>query len=113
MGIKDFIIKYESNFHKLGMFNIKLPEGVQSFFVLKAANITEENERLARVTCPELKYANMKETLLKIFSDPSSSIGDENVPAVKIEPVYKVTHRGSYRGDGRGNYGRQFGVQSN
>ena len=34
MGIKDFIIHYESLYHKLLSYDVKLPDGVQSFFVL-------------------------------------------------------------------------------
>jgi hypothetical protein len=97
-------------------YDIKLPQGVQSFFVLTAANISEENERLARVSCAELKYQNMKETLLKIFSDPAATTDDEKAPAVKMEPVFKVAHRGAstgvYRGRGRGTYNRTYNSYS-
>ena len=55
-SIKDFIITYESLYHKLDEYNMQLPEGVQAFFILNAANIDDESERLARVTCPELVY---------------------------------------------------------
>ena len=125
MGMTEFIIKYESLYHQLEEFDMKLPEGVQAFFVLTAANISEENERLARVTCPELKYAEMKETLLRIFADPGATGGSEQVPAVKVEPIYKVSHRGNsyrgnsyrgnsyrgnYRGRGRGSYKSESGL---
>ena len=112
MGMTEFIIKYESLYHKLGTYDVKLPVGVQSFFVLTAANISDDNERLARVSCPELTYASMRDTLLKIFSDPASTAQDEKVPAVKAEPVYKVTHRGAYRGGATGR-GRGWGRQYN
>ena len=117
MGMTEFFINHESNYHRLAAFNIGLPQGVQSFFLLRAANITEDNERLARVTCPKLKYPNMKETLMKICNDPSLKTGEESVPEVKMEPVYKVSHRGLYRGAGRGRgyggrgYGRQYSRQ--
>ena len=95
MTIKDFIIAYESLYHKLDEFDVQLPEGVQAFFVLTAANVDEESERLARVTCPELTYNDMKSTILKIFNDPSASSEDSKIPAIKSEPVFKVSHRGS------------------
>ena len=57
---------YEFLYSKLKKFNIELPEGVQAFFLLKAANVSEENERLARATCGEMKYAHMK-AILKRF----------------------------------------------
>ena len=34
MSIKEFIIHYESLYHKLISYKVNLPEGVQSFFVL-------------------------------------------------------------------------------
>ena len=40
-SIQEFIIKYERLYCKLGAFNIELPEGVQAFFLLTAANISE------------------------------------------------------------------------
>ena len=110
MTIKEFIIKYEALYHTLDVYGVQLPEGVQAFFVLNAANVDEESERLARVTCPQLTYADMRQTILKIFSDPSANTEDEKTPAVKVEPVFKVSHRGSHRGNyrGRGTRGRGY-----
>ena len=109
---KEFIIKYEALYHKLDEYHIQLPEGVQAFFVLTAANVDEECERLARVTCPDLTYEAMRETLFKIFCDPSASSDDPQLPAVKTEPVFEVSHRGSYRGSCRGR-GRGAGSYNN
>ena len=57
----------------------------------------------------------MKDTLLKIFNDPGARVNGETIPAVKIEPIYKVTHsggyRGNYRGRGRG-YHRNYRTES-
>ena len=112
MTMRDFVIKYESLYHKLTTFDMKLPEGVQSFFLLTAANVSEDNERLARVSCKDLKYSSMKDTLIKIFAEPAATIEEERAPAVKLEPVLKVSHRGSYRGRGasyRGGFRGGFG----
>ena len=115
VSIKEFIIHYELLYHKLGTYSIELPQGVQSFFLLNAANISEDSERLARTTCTQMKYKNMKETILKIFADPALGDGHcEPTPAVKSEPVYKVSHssrggyRGAYRGGGRGSHRSSF-----
>ena len=101
IGIQEFIIHYEALYSKLGTFDINLPEGVQAFFLLTAANISEDSEKLARATCSEMKYQKMKETILKIFADPAVGNGqNEPAPSIKAEPVYynKVTHSGGYRG---------------
>ena len=101
-SIKDFFIEYETLYHKLDQYKMHLPEGVQAFFVLTAANVDEESERLARVTCPELTYEEMRNTLLKIFCDPSASSEESKAPAIKSEPVFNLSHRGSSRGNYRG-----------
>ena len=41
VGIKEFIIKFEHLYHRLGTFDVKLPEGVQAFFLLTAVNISD------------------------------------------------------------------------
>ena len=39
-NITEFLINYENLYTKLSKFNIALPEGVQSFFLLNAANVS-------------------------------------------------------------------------
>ena len=83
-----------------------LPEGVQAFFLLHAANMTEENEKLARTTAGKLSYSNMKETIMRIFGDPGA-VGDEvKAPAIKEEVLYAGYQRGSSRRGGRGRGNR-------
>ena len=91
VSITEFLVHYEYLYHKLGKYEIKLPEGVQAFFVLNAANISEENEKLARTTCGQMTYANMKACIQKIFGDPSGD-GNGNTPPVKSEPVFQSDH---------------------
>ena len=40
--ITDFLVKFEYLYHKLGIHNVKLPEGVRAFFLLTCANVSEE-----------------------------------------------------------------------
>ena len=106
VGMKEFIIRYEGLYHRLGTFDIKLPEGVQAFFLLTAANISDDHEKLARATCAEMRYDSMKKTILKIYSDPAADNQDEVAPSVKTETVCYSgqSQRGGYRGRGRGSY---------
>lgn len=106
IGMTEFLVRFEYLYHKLSVFDIKLPEGVQAFFLLNAANVSEENERLARATCGVMTYANMKSCILKIFGDPSASGEGSNTPAVKSEPVLYAQHDTSYSNRGRGWRGR-------
>ena len=69
----DFIIKFEQLYGKLVKYDMDLPQVVQAYFLLSAANMSEENEKLARTTCTMLDYTHMKQTLMKIFGDPSGT----------------------------------------
>ena len=96
----EFIVKYEHLCHKLTHYKMDLLEDVQAFFSLNAANMTEENEKLARTTAGKLTYSNMKETIMRIFGDPGA-VGDEvKAPAIKEEVLYTGYRRGSSRRGG-------------
>ena len=103
MTIADFIVRFEYLYHKLQQFDMKLPEGVKAFFLLNAANVSEDNEKLARATVGELNYDNMKQKIQKIFGDPNSNDTDVSC---KVEPVMYSTKRGGmWRGRAnRGNF---------
>ena len=44
VNITEFLVEFEYLYHKLGQFDVQLPEGVRAFFLLNAANVSEENE---------------------------------------------------------------------
>ena len=53
---------------------MKLPEEVNAFFLLNAANVSEETEKLAQATVGDLIYDNMKTKIQNIFGDPNASV---------------------------------------
>ena len=93
-----------------------LPEGVQAFFLLHAINVSEEHEKLARATCVDLTYENMKANVIKIFGDfslgvtRSSSCTD--TVAIKTEPTFYANHS-SENNDVYVNSARPGGSNSN
>ena len=97
-----FIVEYEKRYNKLKRNKLELPSGVQAFFLLKAANLTAELEKLARVTA-KLEYDDMRDKLMKIFGDPGVLDKRGNVPEVKEEVFY-----GHGYDKGRGRSGRGF-----
>ena len=109
-SMTDFIVQFEYLTHKMTKQEIVLPQGVMAFLLLKASNISIENERLACATCAAMTYENMKASINKIFGDPSSETGESSAPSVKSEPVFKTEHEdalhtswwGGWRGRGRG-----------
>ena len=105
VSITDFVVEFDQLYQKL--------DGVLAFFLLSAANVSQENEKLARATCKKLTYTDMKTTILKIFGDPAGE-DDTAAPAIKQELVFQTEHksvvnRGRFdkgRGRGRDSCGR-------
>ena len=108
MSITDFLVKYEFLYHQLSDYEVKLPTGVQAFFLLQALNVSDENERLVRATISVMTYEEMKATILKTFGDSVTS-GVDSTPAVKTEPVYKCTHDVGYRSNKNWKYQKKDG----
>ena len=42
---------------------------IAGFFVLNAANLSKETEKLAKTMCASLNYTTMKKTFKRVFSD--------------------------------------------
>ena len=91
-----------------------LPEGFQAFFLLKAANLSPDHQKLARATCSKLTYKDMKSNILKVFGDfshrgdiTSSSSGI----AIKTEPVYYADNESDALYARHGGRGRVQGGQ--
>ena len=65
---------------------MKLSDGVIAYHVLKSANLSEENEKLARATITTLTYKSMTEQLKKIFGDMSKSLSQQ--VNLRVEPTF-------------------------
>ena len=112
--IRDFIVHYDYFYGKLSEFGMVLPEGFQAFFLLKAANLSPDHQKLARATCSKLTYKDMKSNILKVFGDfshrgdiTSSSSGI----AIKTEPVYYADNESDALYARHGGRGRVQGGQ--
>ena len=84
---EQFIVRFERMYGDLENYDMKLPEGIRAFFVLNAANLTGEMEKLARATTTDLTYKGMKEQIKKICGTVHVSGNDESdvAPPVKDE----------------------------
>ena len=125
-----FIVEFESKYRNISKYKLTLPEGVQAFFLLNAANLTPDTEKLARATA-ELTYKDMKEKLTKIFGNSSGSNDSKDTLPIKEEALcsnqtnsettgeeealmgYEKRGRGKSRARGRGwnrgwNRGNRF-----
>ena len=109
VNVTEFLVEFGYLVNKLKKQNIDLPEGVLAFMLLKASNISDEHERLARATCPSMTYEKMKGCITKIYGETSKDSTEGSAPCIKSEPVFQTSHedalqsswRGSWRGRGR------------
>ena len=92
-SIPQFIVTFERLYHKLCQFDIRtgvkfgMSEGMKTNCLLNAANISEDDERTARASCPGMTYDTMKLVIQKMFADPTAAENKEETPPVKSEPV--------------------------
>ena len=80
-----FITQYEKLYSEMKKFKMALPEAVSAFMLLNAANISEENKRLARATLSTITYEEMKSKILRIFAE--SSEDDEKASEIKVRTI--------------------------
>ena len=59
-----------------------LPEGVLAYALLTCANLSSEQEQLARATCKDLTYNDMKKQIERIYTNPVQKADRD------IEPFY-------------------------
>ena len=83
-----------------------LPSGAKAYFLLQAANLTIDNERLARATA-KLDYNDMKTQIQKVFGENVGN-GAETLP-VKTEECNAVEECNYTRGGGFRSRGARDG----
>ena len=86
MNMIEFLNNFERLYNKLKVYQMELPDGVLAYHVLKSANLSEENEKLAGASITTLTYKSMTEQLGKIFDDMSKSLSQQ--ANLKVEPAF-------------------------
>ena len=76
------MVEYEKRYREVKRYKLDLPTNVQAFFLLQAANLTPDLEKLVRTTAI-LVYDDMKEKIQKVLSD---SCGKDST---NLEGYYK------------------------
>ena len=90
-----FSIEFERRYREVEKHKMTLPTGAKAYFLLEAANLTVDNERLDRATA-KLDYDDMKRQIQKVFGDTLGEASD--APPVKTEEVMYTKYRGGARG---------------
>lgn len=81
--IEDYLVEFNLKYNKIKSYNMTLPEGVLAYYLLKCANLPEEQANICRATCSVLKYKDMRVQIEKVTStstsDPSNSANFQDV----------------------------------
>ena len=86
--ISDFMMEFQKRQSKVESFNCKYPDGVLAYKLLKAANISNEHEKMCRATIKtgEWSLQSVTDQLHKIFNDiPTVQCSNQNI---KVEDVF-------------------------
>ena len=115
MHIKDFIFEFEKLLSKSKSYGTTMSSDILAYRLLKAANISESHQQLARATIiGDLTYEAMKNQLKRIFGDDSINLTDVdnyNIE-IKTESVNEATAYDFDQNDvyyGNNFHGRNFG----
>jgi hypothetical protein len=100
MPIVKFIAGFDELVNELVAVDIKLPEPLLAYKLLKGANLEEEARRVVRATCKELNLIDMKKALLNVFEarfqfgkggqSANSRFEPTSSQFIKSEPVYQT-----------------------
>lgn len=101
-----FIVEFEKRYRDVKKHDMKLPTGARAYFLLQTANLTTDNERLARTTA-NLDYEDMKNQIQKVFSVTAGNA--ECTLPFKTEDCNYASYRGrsGIRGRGRPSQTRE------
>ena len=119
-----FLIEFNHKYREIKKHNLNFDDGILAFFLLTAANLTEDHERLVRATA-KLTFEDVKDKLQKVFGEfdsPDGQMHEAKLP-VKEECFYSKNYnqdkaQGSEMGSrfsrggtgrGRGSYTRGLG----
>ena len=115
MTFPKFIVEFNALHREVKKFKLNFDDGILAYFLLAAANLSDDHERLVRATA-SLNYNAMKDTLQKVFGELDTKDGelkDSTLP-VKEEVLFTKGYQHRYRGGGRGsqhqNYQRDSGA---
>ena len=108
MGVTDYLNAFERLNNKLKMHQMNLPEGVLAYRVLKSANLTSEQEQLAKATVTDITYKAMCEKLKAIFGDNVRQKMEKPAVEIKQEQFYSDVPEETYYNTGSG-YGQRGG----
>ena len=92
-SICDFLTEFEKRLHKTRTYGTTMSDDLLAYCLLKAANLTTQDEQLVKATITELNYEIVKSK--KVFSDESQLTPPDVKSEVQIksEPTFHTLNR--------------------
>ena len=103
-----FIVEFQSRFREFESYKIVVPDSLKAYFLIKAANLNEEHERLVRATA-KMEFNDMKDQLQKVFGQycDKEEVLEGALP-IKEECLYGAYGHQSKSFRGYNNFNKRF-----
>jgi len=107
VSFSKFIVEWNQKYGEVKKHKLDLVDGVKGYFLLVAANLTSEHERLVRATA-KLEFDDIKEKLQRVFGEFGDTLAADgtqegSMPVKTEESLYTNNYyRRNNRGRGRG-----------
>ena len=98
-SIQDYIVDFNVKYGKIKSFKMELPDGVLAYYLLKCANLTEEQTNICRATCTKLTYKDMRQQIEKVTSNCDLVSAKSESVAVAVEPQFYEEDDGPHEHD--------------
>lgn len=72
-NIQDYLVEFNLKYSKIKTHTMELPEGVLAYYLLKCANLSDEQTNICKATCADLTYKDMRKQIEKITTSAGYS----------------------------------------
>ena len=87
-NIQDYIVEFNLKYSRINTQGMNLPDGVLAYYLLKCANLTEEQSNICKATCSVLDYKTMRMQIEKITSAINKDQKKAETENVDIQPQF-------------------------
>ena len=90
-SIQDFLIEFNLKQSRCASHKLKLPDGVLAYYLLKCANLSDEQANICKATCGSLTLTDMQRQIERITSTAGTSRPDKSnsdPQNVTVHPQY-------------------------
>ena len=88
-SIQDFCIEFNIKASRCEEYKMKLPDGVLAYYLLKCANLSDEQTHICKATCSNLTMKDMTDQIKRVTSTAGRSDKTDSEPqSVNIQPQF-------------------------